>query len=573
MTIAVPELPTNFNPWTIPGSNQVTQMVMQAVWPQVSVVNASLGVQVCTVTAAECPSSLLVSAEPISLDPMTVVYQIAKNATWSDGVPVTGADFSYLHDQILQNISSLPATVPISGYEDIQQLTTSPDGKTVTVVFSKPYEDWQGLFSNLVPSHVALAHGFVAAFSGAEMANLVSAGPFRISHIVPGKEVVLGRNPKYWGVPAHIARIIFKKEVSVASTISALRSGRITVAQFTPSPSVRRLVDTSTTLLAETTYTPVLWQLAFNLNDPVVGLLPVRQAIAEAIDRRQLLANTIGMVTGVIGAAANRLFASDIPGGQANDARYAAVDDVDAEAALVAEGYTYGANGLATTSAGKPLILHLVGPSNNALVAGMEAQIQSELLQIGVEVRISNEPLSMLVGHSLPSGQYQLAIAPFSASSFLSADQALYVPAYAISPAAPAVSSTTTTSNTVVLPINESNTAGTAASAAATSLSLVTRDVFGLNDPLLQPLFVQAASSLSPAAANDIYNEIDIQLWQDLPSLPLMQQPLTTVFSSSLYGFAAAESLPSFMFGAQTWNWTLNPPPTVTTSSVPSPSN
>jgi ABC-type transport system substrate-binding protein len=97
---------------------------------------------------------------------------------------------------------------------------------------------------------------------------------------------------------------------------------------------------------------------------------------------------------------------------------------------------------------------------------------------------------------------------------------------------------------------------------------MVSSDIFGLDDPVLQPLFAQAATELSPAAANDLYNEIDIQLWEDLPSVPLLQNPVTTVFNSSLYGIVPAETWATFMFDAQSWNWTLNPPPTVTTTTA-----
>ena len=566
MTIAVDQLPTNFNPWTVAGSNQVTQMIMETIWPRVSVQNATLGVQVCTVIVAACPSSLLVSAEPVSLDPMTIVYQIAPNARWSDGVAVSGEDFAYLRDQVLAHAADLPADAPVVGYEDIQSLTTSADGKTVTVVFTKPYQDWQGLFTNLIPAHVALAQGFASAFTGSDLANIVSAGPYRISHIVPGKEVVLGRNPRYWETPAHIARIIFRKEPNEATTLKGLRDGKVTVAQLPPGQAVRNVIASSTSLLSTTTYSPELWQVAFNLNDPLVGSLAIRQAITEALDRRQLLATTIGLSTGATGAAGNRLYGVGIPGGVANDARYVAVDDVDAEAAIVAAGFTYGSNGLALTAAGTPLVIHIIGPSGSPLIDSLEAEMQAQLLQVGVELDVKNEPLSRLLGTTLPKSRFQIALAPFATNAFLSTSQTLYVPFANVAPTATPTIPPGTTPQTIT------GTNTSASSSAAVVSSVVSSDIFGLNDPVLQPLFVQAATALSPAAANDLYNEIDIQLWQDLPSIPLMQVPVTTVYNNSLSGLTPAQTWASFMFDAQSWTWTLNPPPTVTTTT-PLPSN
>ena len=64
------------------------------------------------------------------------------------------------------------------------------------------------------------------------------------------------------------------------------------------------------------------------------------------------------------------------------------------------------------------------------------------------------------------------------------------------------------------------------------------------------------------------YNEIDIDLWQDLPTLPLYEAPITTVSRNALQGVAPAETWPSFLFDAETWSWELNAPPTVTTTTT-----
>ena len=92
---------------------------------------------------------------------------------------------------------------------------------------------------------------------------------------------------------------------------------------------------------------------------------------------------------------------------------------------------------------------------------------------------------------------------------------------------------------------------------------------FALNDPTLEPLFKQAFTALDPSAANDIYNEIDLQLWRDLPTIPLLQMPVTTVTNNALQGLTPSQAPASFMSDAQNWSWELNAPPTVTTSTLP----
>jgi ABC-type transport system substrate-binding protein len=574
VTIAVSHLPSNLNPWTVGGSDPVTQMIMEQVLPQVSILNNQLQTEVCTVTANACPSALLTSAEPISLDPMTVVYQIAPKAAWSNGVPITGADFSYLRGEVLAHAASLPATVPISGYEDISSIDTSNKGKTVTVVFTKPYSDWQSLFPDLLPSQVALARGFAAAFvtSPRSLANLVSAGPYRISHVIAGREIVLVRNPSYWGSAANIARIIFRVEPTVAATLAALRDNKVTLAQLPPGQADHQLIASTTDLVGQTSFTPQLWQLVLNLGNSVLSSASIREAVADAVDRAQLLNDTSQLAEGMTGEVTNRIFGLGIGGGAANDTDYLAVNDVGAEAALVSAGYSYDAKGLADDPAGKPLVLHLVGPSGSTLMAGVEAQIQAELLQVGVLVRISNVPLSRLLGGTLPSGSYQLALAPFDISPYLSTDAALYLPASYV------VSSTTSpgvpTSAVVDHTAGAASPAASVAAAAPAAVvsSAVTRDVFSLDDPLLEPLFEQAFTDLDPSAANDVYNEIDLQLWRDLATIPLLQTAVTTISNNALQGLSPSQSPASFMFDAENWSWELNAPPTVTTTTVASTS-
>ena len=43
----------------------------------------------------------------------------------------------------------------LAGYRDIKSISGSNGGKTVTVVFKSPYSDWEGLFANLIPAHIA----------------------------------------------------------------------------------------------------------------------------------------------------------------------------------------------------------------------------------------------------------------------------------------------------------------------------------------------------------------------------------------------------------------------------------
>ena len=71
---------------------------------------------------------------------------------WSDGTPISDDDFSYLWRRSNGSDRRIDV-VSTTGYQDIERVTGSPDGKTVTVRFARPFADWRTLFSNLLPSH------------------------------------------------------------------------------------------------------------------------------------------------------------------------------------------------------------------------------------------------------------------------------------------------------------------------------------------------------------------------------------------------------------------------------------
>ena len=136
----------NFNPSTPAGANRVTQMVMEQVWPQAFVVDSVFQPET---------TGFIDGAEVVGLSPMTVSYQIDPKATWSDGLPITASDFVYNWHEQLRAAPLLASDGVLAGYRDIKSIKGSNDGKTVTVVFRKPYSDWECLFANLIPAHIA----------------------------------------------------------------------------------------------------------------------------------------------------------------------------------------------------------------------------------------------------------------------------------------------------------------------------------------------------------------------------------------------------------------------------------
>jgi len=561
-TVGVPAIPTEFNPATPSGDNSVTQMVMEQVWPQPFVVNSSLQPVASTPTTAP---TLLISAEDVSVSPQTIVYTIDPGARWSDGVPITAADFIYdWHEQLAVG-SQLGANEPLQGYEDIKSITGSSKGKVVTVVFTRPYADWYALFANLVPAHVAKRYGWEKAFEGFDPTKVVSGGPFEITKVVPGKELVLSRNPHYWGQPAHLAHIVFRVVHGQAAMLQALENRSVDIASVTPGPEVNQAVAASGDLVPSDGVSPTLWQLAFNLSDPVTGEELLRQAIAKAVDRVQLAADSIDLLSPNTPISSNRLYLEAAPGSQGNDGGYATVDVAEADQLLAEAGDHLDANGRAVGADGLPLVINLAGPSHNPLMGQVEELLQAQLLQAGITLKITNYPQSTLLSSVLPRGNYQLALAPYLESPYPSENAARYT--NPVFPASLAPSSATTggVGDGAVGVGGE----GSEADPGAAQAGSVSRDVLDFQDSTVTSLFAQAASDLNASAMSGLYNEIDTKLWVSMPTLPLFQIPSTLVIRVDIVNVSNTPTWAGPMWDAEDWAIQVSPPPTVPTTTAP----
>jgi len=566
VTVAVPYLPTNFNPSTPAGANRVTQMVMEQVWPQAFVIDPLFQAET---------TGFIDSAEVVGLRPMTVSYQIDPEATWSDWYPITAADFIYNWHQQLRVDPQLPSAGYLAGYRDIQSISGSNGGKTVTVVFKRLYADWEGLFANLIPAHIARLAGWVAAFAGFHASSVISGGPFVVSALEPGKRLVLTRNATYWGPPAHLLRIVFVVARAESATLSGLQNGSISVAEVTPGSQVDRVLagvaSLDPALVATTSPSPVLWQLAFNLNDPVVGNQVMRKALAFATDPEELTADSINLADPLTVSATSRVFAQGQPGSldePASDLRY---DPAEAAVLLKSLGYALNALGdFVASGLDTPLTLTVTGPRGSGVIDALELQLQAEWASSGIRMTIHNVPMSELLDKVLPEGTYQLALAPYTMPPLPSWNALLYTdpvrsPSSSDKPAIGAnvadssggtASSGTGASGTWwwSVPTPEGTEPG------GPAVGAVTRDITGLDDPRVGIRLEQIMSQLNQSRQEQLLSKLDALLTSDLPTLPLFQEPVTLVQRSDIVNVSESPGWAGPLWDAEDWAIQLVPP-------------
>ena len=557
VTVAVPYLPSNFNPLTPAGANSVTQMVMEQVLPQAFVVDSQFEAET---------QGFIDSAEVVDLSPMTVTYVIDPDARWSDGYPITATDFVYNWQQIVRTGRELASVGVLVGYRDIKSITGSDGGKTVTVVFRSPYSDWEGLFANLIPAHIAERTGWVRAFAGFHASEVISGGPFVVSFVQPGKRLVLTRNAKYWGTPAHLQSIVFLVERSQQDSLTGLRNGTVSIAALTPGAPLNGTIARDDVLGANltvtTTATPQLWQMVFNLDDPLLANPLMRAALVLITDRGQLVADSIGFENPVSSSANSRMFAQGQPGAGSETASPFGYNPSEAAIVFKSLGYVPDQNGvLRDNGVGVPLTLTITGPKGNAVIARLEQQLQAQWAACGVSLIVHNVSTKRLLNIALPQGRYQLALAPYAMPVFPSWDAIEYTdpvmppllnpPGLALHSGSivPAEQTVAATGSAWLWSVSTAE--GTEPGAA--ELGAVTRNVTGMNAPTVANQFEQVIGELNTDTEVQLLSRLDGLLTRRLPTVPLFQTPVSLVQQANIVNVSESPTAAGPLWDAEDW--------------------
>ncbi|WP_179471699.1 ABC transporter family substrate-binding protein [Mycolicibacterium vinylchloridicum] len=228
----------------------------------------------------EMDPTLLVSAEVTNQNPFTVTYKIRPEASWTDNAPIAADDFWYLWRQMV----SEPGVVDPAGYDLITGVQSIEGGKTAVVTFSQPYPAWRELFNDLLPAHIVkdVPGGFPA---GLARALPVTAGQFRVDNIDPQRdEILLARNDRFWGPPAHPDQILFRRAGAPAALADSIRNGDTQVAQVHGGAAAFAQLSAIPDVRTARIVTPRVMQLTLRAVEPKLSDPAVRKGILGLLD-------------------------------------------------------------------------------------------------------------------------------------------------------------------------------------------------------------------------------------------------------------------------------------------------
>jgi ABC-type transport system substrate-binding protein len=337
----------------------------------------------------ELDRNVMVSATVTKAKPYTVTYQIRADASWSDAAPVAAEDFVYLRDQL----TSQPGIVDAAGYRLITDINARDAGKTVEVVFSKPYPGWRSLFANLMPAH--LLKDAPGGWSEALQNNFpATAGPYLVKTADDDRgEVVLERNDRYWEEPASLDRIVLRRAEQDA-LVEALDQGHDQLALVnTDSVGAESIGTLAPAVASKTVSRPDVMSVYLR---PVHQLadLPVRQAMVALLDRAQLI--TVGTGNGPSAQlrADAQVLAPTQPGYTPTMPADVVYNPAGAETLLTGAGYTRTSAGWARD--GRPLELTIGVAEERPADVRIAKDIQRQLSTGGVVAKVAELPNAQL---------------------------------------------------------------------------------------------------------------------------------------------------------------------------------
>jgi peptide/nickel transport system substrate-binding protein len=212
-------------------------------------------------------------------DRLTYVFHLHPSVHFHDGRPLTSRDVKWTFDSLLQG--KIPSSKG-DAYRLVDHID-APDDQTVVFHLKEPFAT---LLWNLSEGAV----GIVPYGSGAEITRKpIGSGPFRFVSAELDKEVVLERNPDYWGEKPRLARVRFMVVPDENTIALELRKGSADAAINAMNPDVVLTLQRDPRLAVLRAPGTVIAYLTFNLRDPILRDVRVRQAIAYAIDRKPIV--------------------------------------------------------------------------------------------------------------------------------------------------------------------------------------------------------------------------------------------------------------------------------------------
>jgi peptide/nickel transport system substrate-binding protein len=343
---------------------------------------------------------------------VAITFTLLPDARWGDGKPITTEDvaFSYKLGQTPQ-----VGVADAESYRRVVKVDIK-DEKTFTLTLDRITFDYPiAAAVPILPAHLEKAafadpaqYRFRTLYDTDPTNPGLYDGPYRVTEVVPGSHIILERNPGWSGPQPYFRRVVIWTVENTAALEANLLAGGLDMVAGELGFSLDEALafEKRHGSRFKILYKPGLSfeHIDTNLANPILADLRVRQALLYSIDRKA--------ITEQIFAGRDPVADSFVPPldpAFAQGVRHYSYDPDKARALLDAAGWQQGADGIRHKD-GKPLSLELATTSGNRTREMIEQVLQAQWRQIGIAIRIKNQPARVLIGDTTKHRNFDMAM-------------------------------------------------------------------------------------------------------------------------------------------------------------------
>jgi peptide/nickel transport system substrate-binding protein len=444
----------------------------------------------------------------ISRDGKTIVVHLRRNAVWSDGVPLTAADWLFTYRAVMNPANNVKTRY---GW-DLIASARAPDPYTLVIGLKRPSVEVLGDLAMGGAAYPPMPAHLLAKLpnlnDAAVNSHPLSSGPFVLQSWNHGASLTFVPNHRYFRGAPKLKELIWKFVPDVNTLFNELQAHEVDVYPGVDPNSAGRLttiggITIDRRLVAN-------WRhLGMNVSRPQLTDVRVRRAIAEAIDFRRIVRT---IYHGLDQMAISDIFPQSWAAPSLPLYRY---DPPDARRLLRQAGWHMGSDGILHKGTLR-MQLSIYATTGHEENTQSQVMIQSMLRSLGIEIEVRNYPGSYLFAMDGPlyTGKYDLE--------------------WSVETNAPDPDNSGSW-NGAFIPPDGANTSW-------------------LNDPIVNATSAAAAATFDQVRRKALYQREEERLRELMPAVIVSWQTSITAMNSDVKGYVPAAYLADSW---NAWQWSI----------------
>ncbi|MBL8709984.1 MAG: peptide ABC transporter substrate-binding protein [Rhodospirillaceae bacterium] len=237
----------------------------------------------------------------ISDDGLVYTFKLRQNAKWSNGDPVTAADFVFgLQDAVnpataadyapILDVIVNAAAIRNEEEKDLSKLGVAAlDDHTLQITLATPTPYFLGLLRHNIsyPVHKATVEKFGDDWT--KPGNMVSNGAYMLSEWTPQASLTYVKNPHYWGAAdVKVDKVVMYPTEDLAEELKSFKAGELHVTYDVPSEQIPSLEKEYPDEFKNTPYLGTYYYVINLTREPLGAQPDLRKALSLAVNREIL---------------------------------------------------------------------------------------------------------------------------------------------------------------------------------------------------------------------------------------------------------------------------------------------